>query len=187
MEQDLIRFATSGEYYFLSNFYPYPLEGTSKKWTKLKIEYPEGSGKYWPTSEHLYQALKFNWNTPLEKEWRELIRKSNTPTIAKYLGHQSTHTRYGWQAKYRTFVNEYKDRITYRGKLDNPCFKLEIMHITLTAKFKIPELRKQLLETGNKELFEWSKDEFWGQKAGDTGQNNLGKLLMQVRRTAKKS
>jgi predicted NAD-dependent protein-ADP-ribosyltransferase YbiA (DUF1768 family) len=46
-----------------------------------------------------------------------------------------------------------------------------------------PELLKQLLATGDEELVEgngWG-DRFWG-KVDDIGENNLGKILMGVRR-----
>ncbi len=182
---DVVKFNTSGDYYFLSNFYPYPLEGKSKKWTPLKIEYPKGSEQYWPTSEHLYQALKFKWDTAAEKEWCELIRKSNTPTIAKYLGHQFTCARYGWQSKYRALVKEYENKITYRGDPKDDNFRLKIMHITLTAKFEVPQLRKMLINTGNSELKEWSGDKFWGASEDNKSQDHLGKMLIQIRSSIK--
>jgi ribA/ribD-fused uncharacterized protein len=60
--------------------------------------------------------------------------------------------------------------------------KLKIMLRLLRKKFAIPELRDQLLSTKNAELIEsnWWGDRFWGVCRG-TGENNLGKLLMQVR------
>ena len=56
---------------------------------------------------------------------------------------------------------------------------LELLHL----KFRHPVLKDQLLATGDVELIEgndWG-DEFWGVCCGK-GSNNLGKLLMLVRR-----
>lgn len=55
-----------GQYRFLSNFFPSP------------IEY---QGKIWPTVEHAYQAAR----TP-DRGQREKIRLARTPSIAKRLG-----------------------------------------------------------------------------------------------------
>src|SRR5680860_618729 len=103
MDPILYFYGDGNENYELSNFYPHP-----KKNIKITILF---DGKYWPTSEHIYQALKFKCETDDEKKWRELIRTANTPTIAKYLGHYYTHIRYGWQNKYRDLVLEYKQKV----------------------------------------------------------------------------
>lgn len=56
--------------------------------------------------------------------------------------------------------------------------KVEIMLKGLRMKFKIPELRKKLLDTGDALLHEDSpSDKFWGVKGND----QLGKCLMQIR------
>lgn len=60
--------------------------------------------------------------------------------------------------------------------------KVKVMGELLRLKFQDPELREKLLATGEEELVEgnaWN-DTFWGVCNG-VGQNNLGKLLMQVR------
>lgn len=44
--------------YILSNFYPHV---PGKKLRSRNILY---QGRSFPTSEHLYQALKFHWETP---------------------------------------------------------------------------------------------------------------------------
>ena len=62
-----IRFyAARDEFGCFSNFAPYPI--------KL-------SGKRWPTSEHFYQAQKF-----IDVKDRELVRKAKTPGKAASLG-----------------------------------------------------------------------------------------------------
>jgi len=53
-------------------------------------------------------------------------------------------------------------------------------------KFSNPQLAKQLLDTKDFELIEgntWG-DTFWGVCSGK-GQNNLGKILMQIRNELK--
>lgn len=60
--------------------------------------------------------------------------------------------------------------------------RIPLMKIFLVQKFSHPELKKLLLDTGNAELVEgnyWN-DTFWG-VCNHIGQNNLGKLLMEVR------
>lgn len=62
--------------------------------------------------------------------------------------------------------------------------KLEFMRVLLQRKFSDtnPILKQQLIATGNIELVEvnWWRDTFWGECNG-VGENNLGKLLMQIR------
>ena len=49
-----------------------------------------------------------------------------------------------------------------------------------------PYIEKTLRESGNMDLVEDSpKDEFWGRGANWTGQNNLGKIWMELREELK--
>lgn len=111
-------------------------------------------GLEYPTVEHAFQAAK-----SLSPEEREPIRMARTPTVAKRLGRRVT-LRPGWDTA-----------------------RLQIMAMLVQQKFSShPELRKQLLATGDAELVEgntWN-DTFWGVCRGK-GQNYLGKILMQVR------
>jgi ribA/ribD-fused uncharacterized protein len=65
--------------------------------------------------------------------------------------------------------------------------KTKVMLDVVRIKFSNPILRKMLLETGEEELVEGNHwhDNFWGscrcEKCGSSGQNMLGKILMQVR------
>ncbi len=71
--------------------------------------------------------------------------------------------------------------ITVRPDWEN--VKLGIMESLVRIKFTDnPWLKEQLLATGDEELIEgnWWGDTFWGVCKG-VGQNNLGKILMQVR------
>lgn len=55
-----------GKYFFLSNFYPYPIRYANEDWK---------------TSEHAYQAAK-----TFSRDERQAIKDSETPGIAKRLG-----------------------------------------------------------------------------------------------------
>tara|TARA_E500000178_G_C16807440_1_gene655381 strand:- start:54 stop:479 length:426 start_codon:yes stop_codon:yes gene_type:complete len=63
--------------------------------------------------------------------------------------------------------------------------KIDVMREVLICKFsQNPGLKEKLIATGNEELIEgnnWN-DRFWGVCRG-VGQNHLGKLLMDIRRT----
>ncbi len=153
--------------YFLSNFYPH---GTSEKLTILY------NNEIWKTSEHIYQALKFCNETEYEKEWRNIIRTSNTPTIAKYLGHQFTYTKYKWQHKYRDLVLYYKDKVRHAGDLNTSDFKTNIMVLACSSKYTSSEKLKNLLCETTGILGENS-----GGMWGIHGSNILGQILMLLR------
>ncbi|MGI4792150.1 MAG: NADAR family protein [Janthinobacterium lividum] len=65
----------TGNYAFLSNFYPHPVEV---------------DGNLYPTNEHAFQALKTD--DPVE---RQKVREAKTPASAKSLGKRVT-LREGW-------------------------------------------------------------------------------------------
>ena len=64
--------------------------------------------------------------------------------------------------------------------------KIDVMFRCLKEKFKDPELREKLIDTGDEELIEgnWWGDTFWGVCQGK-GENHLGKLLMTIREEIK--
>ena len=130
----------SGEYNFLSNFYP----------VEIFFE-----GMHYPTVEHAYQASKTIF--PLIKRAIQLCK---TPGQVKRLGNK-TPLRGDWED-----VKEF------------------IMETLVSQKFSNdPELIKKLVATGDEELVEGNSwgDTFWGVYNG-VGRNNLGKILMKVRR-----
>jgi ribA/ribD-fused uncharacterized protein len=107
----------------------------------------------YPSVEHAYQAAK-----TLRAASRLLIKNAPTPGEAKRLGRQ----------------------VPLRANWDS--MRLAVMLDLLRKKFKHPELRDLLLETGALHLEEgntWG-DTFWG-TVHDRGHNHLGKLLMRVR------
>lgn len=116
----------------------------------------ELDGRWYPTVEHYFQAMKFPGHPQ-----SEAIRRARTPKLAKQLGHsRKTPLREDWEA-----------------------VKVEIMRIAVRKKFAShPALANLLLETGDEELIEAApSDYFWGCGQSGGGQNWLGKILMEVR------
>lgn len=108
-----------------------------------------------PSVEHAYQASKSN--DPADWDY---ILSCDTPGKAK---------RAGRHVKLRSDFND---------------IKIELMTEFVTLKFQEPSLRRHLLMTGDQTLQEgnyWG-DKFWGVcLKTNTGQNHLGRILMQVR------
>lgn len=125
-------------------------------------------GKSWPTVEHYFQAMKF----PTDPAYQESIRQAVSPKratdryasgkMAKKMGASREHTiRPDWN--------------TYR---------LEVMKKALREKFTQDDSLYNLLlqETGNADLLENSpSDSYWGVGRNGKGQNQMGRLLMQLR------
>jgi len=115
-------------------------------------------GVDYPSVEHAFQALKTH-----DQSQRLAISRLATPGRAKRHGRR-VPLRAGWDA-----------------------MRINVMHGLLRQKFSIPVLRAGLLDTGEAELIEgnhWG-DTFWGVCNG-IGENNLGKLLMEVREEIRK-
>jgi N-glycosidase YbiA len=111
-------------------------------------------GRYWPTSEHAYQAAK-----TLDEVERDTIAECASPGMAKRKGL----------------------KLTKRPDWDE--IKIEVMREILRIKFAHPELRARLLATGDAELIEgnYHDDDFWGQCPLGNGENWLGRLRMELR------
>jgi len=119
--------------------------------------YPfELKGKVWPTSEHYFQAQKFAGT-----EHEEAVRLAKSPMVAARMGRSRERPlRVEWET-----------------------MKDDIMREALQAKFsQHPALRSLLLETGDAELVEHTKnDRYWADGGDGTGRNRLGELLMELR------
>lgn len=105
------------------------------------------------TNEHRFQAAK-----AMHKEHADWVMASKSPGEAKRRGRQ----------------------IPMRPDWNN--VRLDVMLHLTKMKFQDPDLRRQLLMTGDWELIEgntWG-DRFWGVCDGE-GQNWLGRILMSVR------
>jgi ribA/ribD-fused uncharacterized protein len=117
----------------------------------------EIDGKSWPTTEHYFAAMK-----TLDQSEREAIRKAGSPGDAKGMGRV---------VKLRADWND---------------IRYEVMLDALRAKFgNYPALKELLVSTGDAIIYEDSPyDKVWGtgERGGvGSGQNLLGKALMQVR------
>lgn len=132
-------------YYEFTNFAPYTV--------KLEVE---GVNYIFPTSEHAYQAMKFQDNPSLIKQ----IISDPNPRSAFDFAH--VHNK-------QILPHFFEGRI-------------HLMTWILYHKFEQhASLKKLLLSTGNAKLIEDSpSDSFWGIGNG-TGENNLGKVLMDIR------
>jgi N-glycosidase YbiA len=116
----------------------------------------ELKGKWWPTSEHYFQAQKFAGT-----EHEELVRLAKTPKQAAEMGRDRKRPlRADWE--------QVKD---------------EVMRQAVRQKFRThKDIRQLLLDTGDEELIENAPgDYYWGCGADGSGKNMLGKILMEVR------
>jgi ribA/ribD-fused uncharacterized protein len=113
----------------------------------------EYDGFEFTTVEHAYQAYKTE-----DKKMFNLIRLAKTANEAKRMG-KRVRLRDDWEL-----------------------IKVGLMENLIWNKFKDKKLRKKLLNTGAAVIQEgntWG-DTFWGVYQG-TGENVLGKIIMQVR------
>jgi hypothetical protein len=116
----------------------------------------ELGGRWWPTVEHCFQAMK-HAGTPHE----ERVRAAATPAQAKRLGRTS--------------------KVTLRPDWDS--VRDEVMRAAVLAKFRAhADIRATLLATGDEVLIENAPtDHYWGCGRDGTGRNRLGEILMEVR------
>jgi len=134
-------YGTGDEYGCFSNFADYPITV---------------DGKRWPTSEHYFQAQKFD-----DPKHRETIRKANSPMIAARLGRdRSKKLRRDWES-----------------------VKDDVMRKAVRAKFtQHSDIAKILLNTGAAMLVEHTaNDSYWADGGDGGGRNMLGRILMEIR------
>lgn len=115
-------------------------------------------GKEWHTTEHYFQAQKFVLTAP---DYAEKIWRTASPMKAAQLGRsRKVPIRADWEQ-----------------------VKVPIMKKAVRTKFlTYPELQEILLATGEEEIVEKTNvDHFWGIGTSGTGQNMLGKILMEIR------
>lgn len=112
------------------------------------------------TSEHAYQ-----WEKADNKDDKQLILESKTPTQAKQIGHKTKTDIVKW--------DKNKD---------------VIMKDILLQKFNLQHLKEKLLQTGDIKLVEGNywHDNYWGDcycyKCKNVpGKNILGQILMDIR------
>lgn len=113
-------------------------------------------GSVWPTSEHYFQAMKFEYT-----EFEEEIRQISSPGMAARRGRdRDLPLRKDWE--------QIKDNV---------------MREALYAKFtQHADLKQRLLNTGTATLVEHTiNDNYWADGGDGTGKNMLGILLMELR------
>jgi ribA/ribD-fused uncharacterized protein len=113
-------------------------------------------GKYWPTSEHYFQAQKFA-GTASEED----VRRAQTPREAANRGRDRRRPlRADWEA-----------------------VKDDLMRRVVLRKFEAhADIRAILLGTDDEEIVENAPGDFyWGCGADGSGKNMLGIILMEVR------
>lgn len=117
----------------------------------------EVDGKIWPTSEHYYQAHKYQG-----PELREWVRQAKDP----------------WESAQRG-----RDKSKVKRK-DWDQIKDQIMEKALIAKFTQHQVLKELLlSTGTSIIYEHTKNDcYWGDCGDRSGKNKLGKALMKIRK-----
>lgn len=134
-------YTTQGEYGAFSNF--------SRHGFEL-------DGKYWKTSEHYFQAMKFE-----DTKYETMVREARSPKEAANLGRRRDFPlRKDWDA-----------------------IKDDVMRRAVTKKFETHEdIAKLLLSTGDSDIVENApSDYYWGCGKDGSGKNMLGKILMEVR------
>lgn len=119
-------------------------------------------GTTWKTSEHYFQARKFQDSNLVIK-----VMDASTPMEAANIG--------------RDRNNKIRD--------DWESIKLEVMKEVILAKFTQHEnLKELLLSTGTEDIVEASQyDSFWGEGADGKGKNHLGNILQEVREQIRQS
>ena len=134
-------YSVGDEYGCFSNFAPF----------QIRL-----GGKSWPTSEHYFQAQKFE-----DEKQREAVRKAKTPMLAARMGRDRKSTlRRDWES-----------------------VKVSVMTEAVRAKFtQHDELRAILLGTGDAKIVEHTEnDAYWGDGGDGSGKNMLGQILMRIR------
>lgn len=113
-------------------------------------------GKTWPTSEHYFQAMKFE-GTIHERMVRIAYSAGEAARIGRDRGNP---LRKDWES-----------------------VKNNIMRKAVYAKFtQHDDLRELLLSTGDKKLVEHTeRDSYWGDGGDGSGKNMLGVILMETR------
>lgn len=134
----------SGEYRWLSNFYPAEVEL---------------SGFFYPTVEHAYQAAK-----TLDPKERVKFRSGPRRELVISAGEAKKAGR----------------RLTVREDWEQ--VKVAIMRDLTRSKYRHPDLRQRLIDTGDAHIEEgnWWGDTFWG-VCGGVGRNMLGLIIMEER------
>ncbi len=145
---------------------PSPYSGTELDFYREEDPYGEFSnfsgfrvfmdGEWWSTSEHYYQAQKYE--TPELREW---VQFAPTPMEAANRGRDPKFPK---RKDWDQVKNSYMEKVLFE-------------------KFtRHEDLRKLLLSSGESHIYEHTTNDCYWADCGDrTGKNHLGLLLMKVR------
>lgn len=141
-------------------------------------------GNKYATSEHLYQALKFKWEgaSTLQLEYAELIRNAKTPNQSKILACQEVSGGYAWRTALNPIIKKYI-QLGVEPRQDWEFIRIDVMKKVLRLKFQTDQhCRNLLISTNQRPLAEHTtRDDYWGDGGDGTGENWLGKCLVEVR------
>ena len=114
------------------------------------------NGLIYPTVEHAFHAQKFS-----DPKLREKIIRADSPLVA-------------WQMARKLKAERREDWNSV---------KIEILKVIIREKInQHTEVRDALIATGTEDIIEQNpNDDFWGSGANGNGQNNTGKILMELR------
>ena len=135
----------------------YSVNGDYGEFSNFLTGYPiQLKRKLWPTSEHYFQAMKFE--SPLDQ--KEILRAKTPGEAARKGRDRKRKLRRNWES-----------------------VKESVMFDAVMAKFTQHETLKVLLKsTGDAKLVEHtSNDSYWGDGGDGKGKNRLGFILMKVR------
>ena len=119
------------------------------------------NGIYYKTVEHYYQSEKFD-NADIKNK----IINAKTPKEASLIGRDRNNVR-------KNNFKMIKNDVMLRGILEKFRQNKDILY--------------KLIETRNSEIVEATVDEYyWGIGKNKTGENNIGKILMNARNILKK-
>jgi ribA/ribD-fused uncharacterized protein len=127
-----------------------------------------------PTSEHMFQALKFYPHNP---ELVQKVLEQPTPKDAANMGRdRSLPLRKDWEQPIEN--SPHPDVVLTKD--------LVMLDVVMDKFTRHDDLKSLLLSTGNATIVEDSPiDWYWGWGKDHTGQNKLGKILMIVREILK--
>jgi len=155
--------------------------------------------RFWPTSEHAFQAMKFHPHRP---DLVALVHQAPTPGQAARLGRERSYPlRPDWDCDSGEMLLRIEgackpltkgafyhqdDGVNRMGVTAEPVLqrvKDVIMYEVVFSKFYRNEgLQQELLGTGDEVLVEDAvHDPYWGWGASHVGENKLGRILMAVR------
>lgn len=144
------------------------LDGDTRWLSNMAIVDIVYKGILYPSTENFYQAMKFDESDTI---------KLND---GKYIINVRKHIAYNLSPKQSKSFGK-RHQITSKTFEQN---KLDVMLFAQREKYKQEPYRSKLIATGNCHIEEgnWWNDKFWGTDMKTReGENNLGKLIMQVR------